>query len=57
MSVSMQLSVASDTEGNQVVNHIATKLAPWFHVMYLQVFHGTAILAQPTISFKYPVSK
>ena len=53
----MSVSVASDTERNQIVNHIATKLAPWFHVVYLQVFHGTAILAQPTISFKYTVSK
>jgi len=53
----MPVSVASDTERNQVVNHIATELAPWFHVMYLQVFHGTAILAPPTISLKYSLSK
>ena len=50
-------SVANDTERNQVFNHITAKLAPKFLVMYLQVFHGTAILAPPTISFKYAVSK
>jgi hypothetical protein len=57
MSNPVKSLVANDTERNQVVNYIAAKLAPRFQVMYLQVLHGTAGLAPPTISFKYAVSK
>ncbi len=41
------------TERNQIMHHIATELAPPFYVMDLQAFHGTALLAPPTISFEH----
>jgi hypothetical protein len=44
--------VARDAESNQVVRHIATELAPPFHVMDLQVVLGTAVLTAPTVSFE-----
>ena len=48
--------VTTDAECNQVVHHIATESAPGFHVMDLQAFHGTALLAPPAISFQNLVS-
>jgi len=48
--------VTTNAQHDQVVHHIATWLAPTFYVMNLQVFHGTALLAPPTISFQDPVS-
>jgi hypothetical protein len=50
-------SVASNTKCNQVVHNIATQSTPWFHVMDLQVFHGTALLTAPTIPLQHLVSK
>jgi hypothetical protein len=43
--------VTTSAQGNQVVRHISAKVVPWLHVMNLQVFHGAALLAPPTISF------
>jgi hypothetical protein len=53
----MHPSVAIWTKRNQVVHHIVAKLTPGFHVMDLQVFHGTALLAPPTIPFQHSLSK
>jgi hypothetical protein len=44
--------VTTVTERNQIEHYVATKLAPAFHVMNLQVFHGTALLTPPAISFQ-----
>ncbi len=41
------------TERNQIMHHIAAELAPGFHVMDLQAFHGTALLAPPAISLEH----
>jgi len=49
-------AMTTDAKRNQVVHHVATELAPAFYVMDLQAFHGTALLAPPTISFQDPVS-
>ena len=35
-------------------HHIASEPAPGFHVMDLQTFLGTALLAPPAISFEHP---
>ena len=53
----MHASVASNAERNQVVHHIIPELAPVFHVMDLQIFHGTALLAAPTIPLQHSLSK
>jgi hypothetical protein len=53
----MHPSVANNAKRNQVVHHIATQLTPGFHVMNLQVFHGTAPLAAPTIPLQHSLSK
>ena len=44
--------MTTDAKCNQVVYHIVTESAPGFHVMDLQAFHGTALLAAPAISFE-----
>ena len=49
-------SMAIGAECNQVVHHVPAKLTPGLHVMNLQVLHGTAVLASPTISFQHLVS-
>ncbi len=49
-------AVTTNAKCNQVVHHIATELAPAFHVMDLQAFHGTALLTPPAISFQDSVS-
>ena len=49
---SVVVLVTRAAESNQVVRHIATELAPPFHVMDLQVVHGTAVLTAPTVSFE-----
>ena len=53
----MTFPVTPITERNQIAHHVAAKLAPAFHVMNLQVFHGTALLASPAISFQNPDSE
>jgi hypothetical protein len=53
----MHPSVANNAKRNQVVHHIAAQLTPGFHVMDLQVFHGTALLAAPTIPLQHSLSK
>ncbi len=50
---SVTLSVTTGAECNQIVRHIPAKLAPGLHAMNLQVFHRTAVLALPTISFQH----
>ena len=50
-------AVTSDAKRNQVVHRIVTELAPAFHMMDLQAFHGTALLTTPTISFQDPESE
>jgi hypothetical protein len=54
---SVAVFVTRDAESNQVVRHIATELAPPFHVMDLQVVHGTAVLTAPTVPFENVSSK
>ena len=49
---SVTLAVTTGAKRNQVVHPIVTKLAPRFHVMDLQTFHGTALLTPPTISLQ-----
>jgi hypothetical protein len=48
-ALSVAFAVAIGTNCNQVVYYVPTELTPWFHVMDLQVFHGTAFLTAPTI--------
>jgi len=52
----MTFPMTAVAERNQIANHVATQLAPGFHVMDLQVFHGTAFLASPAIPFQHQVS-
>jgi hypothetical protein len=37
---------------NQVLHHVTAELASALHVMDLQAFHGTALLASPSISLQ-----
>ena len=53
---SVTFAVTTNAKGDQVVHHIATEVAPAFHVMDFQALHGTALLAPPAISFQHPVS-
>jgi hypothetical protein len=53
----MHPSVADNAKRNQIVHHITTQLTPGFHVMDLQVLHGTALLAAPTIPLQHSLSK
>ena len=48
----MAFAMTRDAKRNQVVHHIVTELAPGFHMMNLQAFHGTALLAPPAIPFE-----
>jgi hypothetical protein len=49
----MTFAMTTDAKCNQVVHHVATELAPRFHVVDLQVLRGTTFLTPPTISFEY----
>jgi len=53
----MHPPVASNAKRNQVGYYVPTELPPGFHVMDLQVFHGTALLAAPTIPLQHLLSK
>jgi len=44
--------VTRAAQSYQVIRHIVTELAPLFHVMDLQVLHGTAVLTPPAVSFE-----
>jgi hypothetical protein len=55
-ATSVNFLMAAATECNQVVHHVAAQFAPGFYMMDLQVFHGTALLTPPTISFQDLVS-
>jgi hypothetical protein len=50
---SVTFAVTTDAKPNQVVHHIVTIMAPGFHVMDLQTFHGTALLAPAAISLEH----
>ncbi len=54
---SVTFAVTTDAKRNQVVHDIVSEMAPGFHVMDLQAFHGTALLASPTISLQDPDSE
>jgi hypothetical protein len=49
---SVTFAMTTGTKRNQVLHHVAAELAPTFHVMDLQPFHGTALLAPPAISLQ-----
>jgi len=49
---SVTLPVTTSVKAYQVVCHIVTEPTPELHVMDLQAFHGTALLAPPTISLQ-----
>ena len=53
----MTILVTRRAERNQVVRHIASELAPSFHMMDLQVLHGTTVLTPPAVSFENVSSK
>jgi hypothetical protein len=48
--------VANNAKRNQIAHHIATQLTSGFHVMDLQIFHGTALLTAPTIRLQHLLS-
>jgi len=50
---SVTFVVTTDAERNQVVHHVTTEPAPGFHVIDLQVSHGTALWTPPTISLEH----
>jgi hypothetical protein len=54
---SVTVFMTRDAESNQVVLHIAADLALPFHVMDLQIVHGTAVLTTPTVPFENVLSK
>jgi len=54
---SVTLAVTTGAKCNQVFQDIVTKPAPGLRVMDLQTFHGTALLAPPTISLQDPDSE
>ncbi|OLE16685.1 MAG: hypothetical protein AUG83_02005 [Acidobacteria bacterium 13_1_20CM_4_57_11] len=48
----MTFAMTTGAKRNQVLHHVAAELASVFHVMDLQAFHGTALLAPPAISLQ-----
>jgi hypothetical protein len=54
---SVAFLVTIGTKRNQVAHHITPELTPGFHVMDLQVLHGTSLLAAPTIPLQRALSK
>src|SRR5947209_6804194 len=50
---SVTFAVTTHAKRYQVVHDVATELALGFHVMNVQAFHGTALLAPPAISFEH----
>jgi hypothetical protein len=52
-SFSMHLFVALGAQSDQVLFHIATRLAPQFEVVHLQVLHAAACLASPAVALQY----
>jgi hypothetical protein len=52
----MAFSVATGAERNQVSPYIPAELASRPNVVNLQVLHGAAVLAAPTISFQNLIS-
>jgi hypothetical protein len=49
----MHPRVACSAERNQILFHVAARLAPEFEVVHLQVLHGAARLAPPAVAFQY----
>ncbi len=50
---SVTFAVTTHAKRYQVVHDVATEPASGFHMMNLQTFHGTALLAPPAISFEH----
>jgi len=50
---SVTFAVTTHAKRYQVVYDGATESASGFHIMNLQTFHGTALLAPPAISFEH----
>lgn len=48
--------MTTGAERDQVVHHVPSKVTPRLHVMNLQVLHGTAVLAPPSVSFHHLIS-
>ena len=44
--------MTTGAESNQIVHHIVTELTPRLHMMDLQGFHRSALLAPPAISLE-----
>jgi hypothetical protein len=51
--MTMTFSVTIGAECNQILHYIPAESASRLDVVNLQVFHSTAVLAPPTISFQH----
>ena len=49
----MDLRVAVGAQCDQILFHVATRLASEFKVMHLQVLHATADLASPAVALQH----
>jgi hypothetical protein len=49
----MRLFVAFSAQCDQVLFYVATRMAPEFEVVYLQLLHTTARLATPAVTLQY----
>jgi len=45
--------VAIRAQGDQILFHIATRMASEFEVVYLQALHATANLASPAVALQH----
>jgi hypothetical protein len=48
--MSMNILVALDAEGYEILGRVIAQSAPWLNVMDLKVYHASARLAPPAIS-------
>jgi hypothetical protein len=49
--------VACTAKGDEILFHIPSQEASRLHVMYLQIFGTSALLASPTIALNNPLTK
>ena len=49
----MHLFVALDAQRDQVLFYVATRMAPEFEVMHVQVLHAAAHLAPPAVALQH----
>ena len=49
----MRLFMASRAQSDQILFHIATRMAPEFQVVHLQMLDATASLASPAIAIEH----